>query len=131
VSAVTGGLLVGAASGGMLVAAAVLVAWRCAAFRMRVAATHGGLRPPRWMETIRAAVAVAGLALLAFSPAATLPGLVAIVAGEILDRIAFYDALDIVTPRTARPGPPRPRGCRLELTPTRLAEKRCTSWMRV
>ena len=100
VSAVTGGLLVGAASGGMLVAAAVLVAWRCAAFRMRVAATHGGMRPPRWMETIRAAVAVAGLALLAFSPAATLPGLVAIVTGEILDRIAFYDALDIVTPRT-------------------------------
>lgn len=100
VSAVTGGLLVGAASGGVLGAAGVLVGWRCAAFRMRAAATHRALQPPRWMEGTRAALAVAGLALLAFAPAAPLPGLAAIVAGEILDRIAFYDALDLVTPRT-------------------------------
>jgi Fe-S-cluster-containing dehydrogenase component len=101
VSGVSGGLLWGSLVGGHAWPAAALSLWRVAAYLQRHRSAEG---PPRDLAAppaiARVALGLAGLALWASGSAWSVPaGLGLIVAAEAIDRVGFYDALDVITPR--------------------------------
>jgi DMSO reductase anchor subunit len=119
VSGVSAGLYLGAVFAGSVWVAVALALWRIAAFRQRLAPgrhlrnggfanaqiAHGSpIRPAavfaRWLAPVRILLSVLGLALLALGNATgVIVGAAALVLAELLDRIVFYDTLDIITPR--------------------------------
>lgn len=101
VAALSGGLYAAALAAGLLWPAVAFALWRTTAFQRRVA--HAGGLSPRlgWVPLVRTILTAAGLwSLASGTAAATVGALVLAGAAELLDRLAFYDTLDVVTPRT-------------------------------
>jgi hypothetical protein len=100
VSALSAGVLLGAASAGMVWVATLVAAWRIGASVTRRTIALGSPAGAAWLLAGRVGCALAGVALLWSGGAPPALALAAFVAGDILDRVSFYDALDIVSPRT-------------------------------
>lgn len=101
VSALTAGWLAAALWAGFAWLAAALTAWRLAAYTRRLSAGNG----TRAMPASRAALAriglgVGGFVLCALGGAWSVPlGLAVVLGAELIDRVSFYDRLDLLTPR--------------------------------
>ncbi len=99
VSALTAGLLLAAVATGTAWLTTALAAWRISAHVMRPAPARGSLAATPWWVPARATLAAVGVALIWTGRAPHALAFAAVLAAELLDRISFYDTLDIVTPR--------------------------------